>query len=65
MVHFRVVGLTYGPYLKGRYGIGFVVWTSQFSYGAAGGLLKLDGVHSMRDRAHMSVCYWNVNAFEL
>lgn len=40
-----------GPYLKGRYGIGFVVWMLQSGYGVAGGLLKSDGIHSPGLRA--------------
>lgn len=37
---------THGPYLNGRYGIGFDSWTSQSGSGGAVGLFHVDGVHS-------------------
>lgn len=36
----------YGPYLKGRYGNGSVLYTSQSRSGAALGRLKSSGVHT-------------------
>lgn len=41
----------YGPYLKGRYGRGSVLYTSQFGYDAAAGRLKSTGVHTPGGRS--------------
>jgi hypothetical protein len=37
----------YAPYLNGRYGFGFVVWTSQLGQGGAVGRLKSMGSHTV------------------